>query len=442
LIVLSAVGAFAQGVDKGCSPTVANPCTSSSSPSGGSTSSGPSIFDILRANRNQKAAEAREKRLKEANEANERGIAAWNDLNFELAVKEFTLAHEKNPDEATIARNLEKAKAAVETDKKNQAKWAAETAELNKKSDAASKNISASMQKVAESVSSTSTQSGLEFGDPMVVDLRDKTSMKVDPDVVAAKNTDLSSPKSYEPTDPFEMFEKMGKLMYKLGWSMDELDRFGNAVLALPLEGAKTPNKIMQYIVWQRMDRREEDADLIAAANAAGGKGIPGAGMQSTNDCTLFALANAAGLPYGVVAARATKLIREGDWRRPDERENPERVFDKGLNGYEVVMLAEAFGRVEVVKSATFAEVLKERPIMVGVTLAKKENGTELNSYRHEIVLTKSFQYKGETFFEVIDSNQPPTTRHYIKKDELDQIMFENGVAFRPDEGSVVRSIK
>jgi hypothetical protein len=212
--------------------------------------------------------------------------------------------------------------------------------------------------------------------------------------------------------------------------------------LALPLAEAPKPNKVMQYLVWQRMDRREEDVDLIAAANAVGGKGIPGAGMQSTNDCTLFALANAAGLPYGVVAARATKLIREGDWRRPDEREDPGRVFDKGLNGYEVVMLAEAFGQVEVVKSSTFADVLKDRPIMVGVTLSTKDNKGEFQSYRHEIVLTKSFQYKGETYFEVIDSNQPPTMRHYLTRTELDQIMFENGVAFRPDENSVVKSLK
>jgi len=74
-----------------------------------------------------------------------------------------------------------------------------------------------------------------------------------------------------------------------------------------------------------------------------------------------FALANASGQPYEVVAARATQLLREGEWRGTYDREHPQQVIERqGLNGDEVIMLAEAFGQAEVVKGADFAKTLKE----------------------------------------------------------------------------------
>ena len=66
-----------------------------------------------------------------------------------------------------------------------------------------------------------------------------------------------------------------------------------------------------------------------------------------------------------MVATRATELIRQGDWRTTAERANPQHVIEqKGLNGGEMIMLAEAFGQAEVVPSSAFTKTLKEgRPV-------------------------------------------------------------------------------
>ena len=240
-----------------------------------------------------------------------------------------------------------------------------------------------------------------------------------------------------------ERIRSMTKLAAKLGWSSKEQARLSKALNTLDKDGSLGTTVGQGYNVWTNMQARENDLALKQQASKVGGVGYPGAGTQSTNDCTIFALANAAGIPYGVAAARAAKLISEGEWRDPSERANPEIVFKKGLNGHEVIMLAEAFGQAEVVPSTAFvATLIKAHPILLGVVLTEKEKDNSYSQYLHEVVLTKTFKYKGETWFEMMDSNQPATVRHYLTRKELGIIMFENGVAFHPDRGTVPISLK
>jgi hypothetical protein len=51
----------------------------------------------------------------------------------------------------------------------------------------------------------------------------------------------------------------------------------------------------------------------------------------------------------------------------------------------------------------------------------------------HEVVLTKTFQHRGETWFEMMDSNQGPQRRLFLSSKELNSILEENGVPFRPN---------
>jgi hypothetical protein len=53
----------------------------------------------------------------------------------------------------------------------------------------------------------------------------------------------------------------------------------------------------------------------------------------------------------------------------------------------------------------------------------------------HEVVLTKTFQHGGETWFEMMDSNQGPQRRLFLSSQELNTILNENGVAYRPEPG-------
>ena len=240
-----------------------------------------------------------------------------------------------------------------------------------------------------------------------------------------------------------ELKKSINKLAKKLRWSDQEQSRLAKALDSLDADGTPGTTIGEGYKVWANMKIRENDLSLIREAAKVGGVGFPGAGTQTTNDCTIFALANAAGLPYGVAAARATKMISEGDWRDPSEKANPEIVFKNGLNGHEVIMLAEVFGQAQVVPSSAFITTLNEgHPILLGVTLTEKEKDNTYSQGNHEVVLTKSFQYKGETWFEMMDSNQQATVRHYLTTKELGIIMFEKGVAYRPDPGTVPKLLR
>jgi hypothetical protein len=98
-------------------------------------------------------------------------------------------------------------------------------------------------------------------------------------------------------------------------------------------------------------------------------------------------------------------------------------------------MLAEAFGRAEVVPSVGFAKTLKEgRAVMINVV---PENGDTRNG--HQIVLSRTFRHGGETWFEAMDSNQGPQRRLYMSASELNTILQENGIAFQPEPGRMPR---
>jgi hypothetical protein len=223
----------------------------------------------------------------------------------------------------------------------------------------------------------------------------------------------------------------------KLEWSPDEQARLNAALNKLASDGDTNATVGQIWQAWQNVLARGS-GDLEREASDGDGPGFPGAGTQTRyEDCAVFALANAAGLPYGVVGTRATELIRQGEWRDATERANPQKTIEEaGLIGGEVVMLAEAFGRVEVVPMTDFAKTLKEgRPVMVNVVPEGGEGG-------HEVVLTKTFQHGGETWFAMMDSNQGPVRRLYLSAKELGRILQENGVAFHPETGTTPKLLR
>jgi hypothetical protein len=226
----------------------------------------------------------------------------------------------------------------------------------------------------------------------------------------------------------------------KLGWSAEKQAQLDLALNALSFDRDPKVTTTQIQQTWQSAKARGQDPDLAQAATQGGGLGFAGAGTQTNyKDCAVFAVAYAAGLPYGVVAARAAEIIRQGEWHSASDRANPEAVIEqRGLNGGEVIMLAESFGQAGVVSRQDFAKTLNEgRPIMVNVV---PSNG-DLES-GHEIVLTKAFQHGGETWFEVMDSYQGPVHRLFLSSKELNNIVREDGVAFRPDAGTTPRLLR
>jgi hypothetical protein len=232
----------------------------------------------------------------------------------------------------------------------------------------------------------------------------------------------------------YATISRMNAMANRLGWSADEQTRLSLALNALAFDGE--PNVASTEIrrAWQDVLARGPGGDIARSAALGDGPGLPGAGQQTAYaDCAIFALANATGLPYGVVAARAAKLIGEGDWRDGAERANPQKAIEqKGLIGGEVVMLAEAFGQVEVVPRTAFAKTLKEgRTVMINVVPTDGSLGSG-----HQVVLTKAFQHGGASWYEMVDSNQGALRRLYLSARELDTLLQENGVAFRPESGT------
>ena len=82
-------------------------------------------------------------------------------------------------------------------------------------------------------------------------------------------------------------------------------------------------------------------------------------------------------------------------------------------------------------QNGNFAQALQEgQPVMVNVSVPGGE---------HEVVLDKTFQYDGQTWYEMIDSNQGPMQRRYLSGEELNGILLEKGVAYHPNKGTVPR---
>lgn len=224
----------------------------------------------------------------------------------------------------------------------------------------------------------------------------------------------------------------MNALARQWGWSADKLARIDRNLRALDFgDSTATAGQIRD--TWRDIRARGQDADLIREASRDGDLGFPGAGTQTSfNDCAIFALANATGRPYGYVAARATRLISQGSWRNPEEQAHPQAVIEKGgLNGGEVVMLAEIFGRAQVVSSTDFASVLREGiPVMARVAPG------------HEVVLTKTFQHEGQTWFAMMDSYQGPQRQLFLSTGELSTLLQENGVAYRATSRNTSRLLR
>jgi len=228
------------------------------------------------------------------------------------------------------------------------------------------------------------------------------------------------------------VIDGLNALAAQWDWSQEKRDRLDAALRALDVDGAATTVGEVK-LTWQAIKARGDDPALAAAALAAG-PGAIGAGQQTSfNDCAVFALAGASNQPYGVVAARATQLLREASWRTAAERADPQGTIETaGLNGGEVIMLAEILGEAEVVPHDAFAAtLLAGRPILVNVYPSAGRGA-------HEIVVTRNFTHEGQEWFEVLESNHGPQGRYYLTDHELDIIQQEKGVAYRPAPGQTV----
>lgn len=233
------------------------------------------------------------------------------------------------------------------------------------------------------------------------------------------------------------------------GWTDEARARIAKALSALDLDEAGSnrvafakdvidgsdPLFTSRETVWRSVRSRANDPVLAALAAKADRLPAAAAGTQSETygDCAVFALANVAREPYGVVAARTTKLLEEAEWRAPKDRAQPQALFGRGdgLTGAEVVLLAEAFGRVEAIPSTSFGPTLVDgHPILVSV---RSDTGDD-----HQVVLSGVFDHQGDTFFVMRDSHTGPLERRYIRSTELEAILQENGVVFRRDENAPV----
>jgi hypothetical protein len=231
----------------------------------------------------------------------------------------------------------------------------------------------------------------------------------------------------------------MGAVVSGLDWTAAERARALAALSALGADG--DPSSTIEDIrkAWHDVLQRIDDPAFVAEAGHGAGPGFPDAGTQAFQDCTIFAMANATGELYDVVAARATTLIEKGSWRNAADRAHPQQVIEReGLMGGEVVLLAEAMGQVEVVPSERFASTLANGS-QVMIAVVPQDGDVAMG---HEIVLTRSFQHDGTSWFEAIDSNQGPMQHLFLSKRELDTILQERGVVSRPEPGTVTRLLR
>lgn len=243
-------------------------------------------------------------------------------------------------------------------------------------------------------------------------------------------------------TDSGEILASMTAYLHSAAWTPEKAQRVETLFnqLELPKSEQPTDSVTLRMRAWAPLDGRSADATLIAAAARGQGPGLYSSGFQtgSFSDCAVFALATAAGLPYGVVAARANELLSEAPWRGARLRSQPEQVFKEGgLMGGELIMLAEALGQAEVISQKNFEATLQAgRPVMVNLT---NENGRSA----HQVVLSKTFRHEGAVWYEMINSTQKgPSQRTFIRADEIAALLAEQGVAYRPDAGTTPQLLR
>jgi hypothetical protein len=230
-----------------------------------------------------------------------------------------------------------------------------------------------------------------------------------------------------------------------LGWSAEKLQRLDKALRNLDLDSSDyrvgTVAEVSQ--VWREVESRTPDRTFARDASLGHGPSLPPGRMQTEyNDCAIFSLANAARLPYGVVAARAAEIVRGAVYRSAGERANPQKAIEQGgLNGGEVIMLAESFGRAEVTPPAAFARTLMNgKPILVGLAYPTGNPKDPIDG--HEVVLTKTFLHNGERWYEMMNSQDDPWKRQYVSEKELGILLLEKGVAYSRERGTVVKPLK
>ena len=226
-------------------------------------------------------------------------------------------------------------------------------------------------------------------------------------------------------------------LAKRLGWSKAKLADLYNQLITLDSEKDPdvTPDQIRQ--IWQDIAKESLDADIARDAATGRGPTLSPSGLQTNyDDCAIFALSNAAGLPYSVVAGRAASLISQENWLSVKDRSHPQQFLQSvGLNGGEVITLGEAFGHAAVIPSSQFAATIsKGQPVMVNVVPTDGRSA-------HEVVLCKTFQHDGETWYEMMDS-YGPSQPLYLSDKQLTAVIRESGVTFRPNPGTTPRLLR
>lgn len=241
-------------------------------------------------------------------------------------------------------------------------------------------------------------------------------------------------------TDKEKVINAMNAWAKQQGWPDDERKHLVASLNKIGSDGDMKATRENVVATWKNIVGRSS-SELAKEAAKGSGPGFPSAGTQGDyNDCAIFALANAGGVPYSVVAARAGELMKDAKWRLEIGQDTnfKSAIKKSGLTGGEVILLAEAMGRAEVVKSKDFPKYLKKgEPILINVT---PQDGDFDGG--HEVVLSKTFQHNGQTWYEMVDSHQGPTERRYLSEKELNTILQENGVAYRPDKGTTPQLLR
>lgn len=331
--------AFAQGRDMGESPVWM--WRNQGGGSGGNNSyiapSGPSQAEIAAQQAAQQAEQARHQRLTEAFNSNERGNAFWKKGDLANAVRVYEDAARKSPNDKVIRSNLARAEEALQTQRAR-----AEEERLSKQRDkAAAANMQQAINSFAQTLDAAPASSGgldfdgraggnlpsgggigggldfisatpgtakpaaaLEFGDPMVVDLRGTTKTSVDPallkndspktvpspeqlpkdlirDAVAdtPKGNATVAPMTAKDLDRLErdLQKRLAEatdprvkawLDAQLGWALQQKGDTAGAIRAIKEAGALDPDSSMLKLLNTAAiaDTKEKLADAVMAA--------------------------------------------------------------------------------------------------------------------------------------------------------------------------------
>lgn len=241
-----------------------------------------------------------------------------------------------------------------------------------------------------------------------------------------------------------DRFVRLAPAKLKSSWTRVDEARVRNFLSSSPMPGWAYDHALVSK-TWAAVLEENPDGTTIRNATTFASPAVRSGtmverqdfGQQATNSCALHAIANALQIPLTDVWSRTAEIFEAAYGGTTNERKDINVALSKGLYSEEFAVIAESLGRIEVVGPKRFSALIAAgKPVLVHLAVPDTSG-----NMGHEVVLDRTFQMNGETWYEMVDSNQTGQwDRRFLSASELNVLLKEKGLVVHPELTKKVRS--